>query len=586
MMILGLNAYHGDASAALVVDGKLIAAAAEERFRRIKHWAGFPVESIRYCLGEAHVGPDEIEHIAINRNPHANIVQKAFYTLAKKPNWSAIRDRLKNASKIQDLQSVLADQFDLQKDRITATIHNIEHHQAHLASAFYVSPFESAAVVSVDGFGDFVSTMVGQGEGAKINVFNRTVFPHSLGLFYLAVTQFLGFHSYGDEHKAMGLAAYGKPEFLEEMRRVIQILPQGQFALNLDYFQHHSEGVTMTWEGGEPKIGPTFSDQLVKLLGPSRRPDEPLSQRHQNIAASLQAMYEESVLHILFYLAEKSAQRKLCLAGGCALNSLANGKILENSGFDQVYIPPAGADDGGAVGAAFSVWHEVLGHQREFIMDRADWGPEFQEKEYEQVLHANETALSQGDFRVHHIEHAEQLCRRIAQRLSEGKIVGWFQGRMEWGARGLGQRSILADPRNPDMKDLLNSRIKHRESFRPFAPSILEEAVSDFFEQSNLSPFMTMTYQVRPEKRDLIPASTHIDGTGRLQTVNRQSQPLFWCLIKEFERLTGVPVLLNTSFNENEPIVCTPEQALQCFLRTEMDVVALGPYVIERPCLG
>ena len=582
MIILGLNAYHGDAAACLVVDGKLIAAAEEERFRRIKHWAGMPLEAIRFCLNEGNVRIDDIKHIAINRNPNANILKKAFFAFSKRPGFSVIRNRLRNASTIQDLQKVLTEQFDIEKDRVTATIHHIEHHRAHLASTFYVSPFDAAAVMSVDGFGDFVSTMIGQGEGTKIQALDRITFPHSLGLFYLAITQYLGFHAYGDEYKTMGLAAFGEPEYLDEFRRVIHLLPQGRFALNLDYFLHHSEGVAMTWDGGEPHLGRAYSDDLVKALGDPRVPGEAITQRHKNLAASLQAFYEEAFYHILTHLAERTGARSLCLAGGCALNSVANGKIVKRTPFDRVYIPPAAADDGGAVGAAFSVWHEVLGHQRDFIMDRADWGPEFHSGGLEKAMYDKETELSDKGCRVHLVEDEEKRCRWTAERLADGKIVGWFQGRMEWGARALGQRSILADPRRPEMKNVLNARIKHRESFRPFAPSIIEEATSEYFEQSEPSPFMTMTYRVRSEKQKLIPASTHVDGTGRLQTVNRVQHPLFWQLIKEFEHLTNIPVLLNTSFNENEPIVCDPEQALECFLRSGLDVVVLGPYVIER----
>ena len=582
MHILGLNAYHGDAAACLVVDGKLVAATEEERFRRIKHWAGMPVEAIRFCLNEGNVKLEEIDHIAINRNPSANILKKALFAFSTRPGLSAIRDRLRNASTIQDLQTVLADQFEIEKNRIKARIHHIEHHRAHLASTFYVSPFDSAAIASIDGFGDFISTMTGQGEGTKIQTLDRITFPHSLGLFYLAMTQYIGFHTYGDEYKTMGLAAYGEPEYLDALRRVIHLLPQGRFALNLDYFLHHSEGVAMTWNGGEPRLGRAYSEDLVKLLGDSRLSGEAITQRHKNLAASLQAFYEEAFFHILNQLAERTGKRSLCLAGGCALNSVANGKILKRTPFEHVYIPPAAADDGGAVGAAFSVWHEVIGHQRELVMDRADWGPEFHVRALEKALYAKEIGLSDRGCRVHLVEDEGKRCRWTAERLADGKIVGWFQGRMEWGARALGQRSILADPRRPEMKEVLNARIKHRETFRPFAPSILEEAMPEFFEHTEPSPFMTMTYRVRSEKQRLIPATTHVDGTSRLQTVNRVAQPLFWQLIKEFEHLTSLPVLLNTSFNENEPIVCDPEQALECFLRTGMDVLVMGPYVIER----
>ena len=469
------------------------------------------------------------------------------------------------------------------KDRITAQIHHIEHHRAHLASTFYVSPFETAAVASVDGFGDFISTMIGQGEGTKIEIFDRVTFPHSLGLFYLAMTQYLGFPNYGDEYKIMGLAACGKPKYHDALRTIVRLESKGRFSLNLDYFQHHSEGVSMSWEDGTPHIGKVFSKEWERLLGPPRQPNAETTDRHADLASSLQVMYEEAFFHILASLQERTGQRSLCLAGGCALNSVANGQISQRSTFQDIYIPPAAGDAGGAIGAAYVVWHEVLGQPRSFVLDRSDWGPEFDLNDVQSCIRTRERALLEAGFRIDSHPDSEKVCQWTAKQISEGKVVGWFQGRMELGSRALGHRSILADPRRSEMKDILNARIKRRESFRPFAPSILEEAVGDYFEQTAPSPFMTMTYKVKSEKRDIIPASTHVDGTGRLQTINRHSDPLYWQLIKEFENLTNVPVLLNTSFNENEPIVCTPDQALDCFLRTKMDVLILGPFTLEAP---
>lgn len=582
MIILGLNAYHGDAAACVVVDGQLIAAAEEERFRRVKHWAGMPTDAIRYCLETVQVGLHEVDHIAINRNPNANLLQKAMFAFSKRPSFSAIKDRLKNASKVQDLRAVLAEAFGVEKERLTSSIHQIEHHRAHLASTFYVSPFDTAAVASVDGFGDFTSTMVGVGERAKIHVLGQVMFPHSLGLFYLAMTQFLGFPNYGDEYKVMGLASCGQPTYLSALREVVQLKSHGDFTLNLDYFLHHSEGVSMSWESGAPVIGKVFSTGWDELLGPARRGDvEALTDRHANLAASLQAMYEEAFFHILADLHKQTGQHSLCLAGGCALNSVANGQISSRSNFTHVYIPPSAGDSGGAIGAAYSVWHEICGQSRSFILNRVDWGPEFDHQEIQRQIQKYERALVNANCLVHVFPDERERCQWTAERISEGKIVGWFQGRMEWGARALGYRSILADPRRANMKDILNARIKRREEFRPFAPSILFEAVDEYFEQSLPSPFMTMTYRVKPDKRAVIPAPTHVDGTGRLQTVTQEENPLYWQLIKSFEDLTAVPILLNTSFNENEPVVCTPEQALDCFLRTKMDVLVVGAYAIE-----
>ncbi|HJU05322.1 MAG TPA: carbamoyltransferase C-terminal domain-containing protein, partial [Nitrospiraceae bacterium] len=578
MKILGLNAYHADAAACLVVDGKLVAAAEEERFRRIKHWAGLPSNAVAYCLREGRLGLGDITHIAVNRQPGANFLKKALYAVSKRPRFSAVQDRLRNAAKVRDIRQDLEEAFGCSAHSIQADVHHIEHHCAHLASAFLVSPFESAAVLSVDGFGDFVSAMTGVGEGSKLTVLDRVTFPHSLGLFYLALTQYLGFPDYGDEYKVMGLAAYGEPEYLDGMRRIVRLTSKGGFQLNLDYFLHHSEGVSMVWETGAPVIGRLFSDELVKLFGPPRRPGEPVTHRHENLAASLQMMYEEAFLHLVCHLHDRTRHNTLCLAGGCAQNSVVNGQILSRTPFQQIYLPPATGDSGGAIGAAYIVWSEVLGHSRTFIMDRADWGPEFTEAEIQAELEGRQDPLRQGGF---HFERCVQtdLCRRTAKDIAAGKVVGWFQGRMEWGARALGQRSIVADPRRHEMRNILGARVKTREPFRPFAPSILEEATGDYFEQMHASPFMAVTYVVRADKRALIPASTHVNGTGRLQTVNRHTQPLYWQLIKEFQHLTDVPVLLNTSFNENEPIVCTPAEAIDCFLRTGMDTLAIGPFL-------
>jgi carbamoyltransferase len=458
----------------------------------------------------------------------------------------------------------------------------VEHHPAHLASAFFVSPFEEAAVCAIDGFGDFVSTSWAVGRGSTLELLERIYFPHSLGLVYLALTQYLGFPHYGDEYKVMGLAPYGEPDYVEALRRLLHLKPGGGFELDLSYFRHWSEGVRMTWDDGEPTIGPVYTRKLEALLGPARRPEEPMEPRHEAIAASLQVVFEEAAFHVLNALYQKTRLPRLCLAGGCAMNSVMNGKVRERTPFEAVYVQPAAADNGTALGAAFYVWHEVLGQPRRFVMAHAYWGPEFGDGAIAQGLEARADALTRLGCRVRKIEDAAELCRWTAGRIAAGDIVGWFQGRMEWGARALGNRSILADPRRADMREIINTKIKFREKFRPFAPSILEEAVEEYFVGAVPDPFMIQVYPVRPEKRATIPAVTHVDGSGRLQTVNRQANPLYWRLLKAFETLTGVPVLLNTSFNENEPIVHKPAEALECFLRTQMDVLVLGNYVVEK----
>jgi len=585
MYILGLNAYHGDSSACLVVDGKLIAAVEEERFRRIKHWAGFPIESIKYCLKSQNISIDQIDHVAINRNTTANLFKKALFAFAKRPSLKLINDRLKNASRIGDIKAALCEGLGIKSEELKVQIHNVEHHIAHLGSAFYVSPFQNASVVSVDGFGDFVGTMWGTGEANNIVVKHRTFFPHSLGLFYHAFTQYLGFPQYGDEYKVMGMSAYGEPSYMTEMNQVLKIDSNKNgslFELDLDYFIHHLEGVAMTWQNGEPKMGQVFSTKLEKLFGSVRKPDAEIEQRHLDIAASLQKKYEEVFFYILNHVYDQTKNPNLALAGGCAMNSLANGKIFANTPFKEVFIQPAAGDAGGAVGAAYHVYNQVLGNPRVFVFEKSYLGPEYSDDEVNDALVIRSEELKQENSTIEHISAIETLCKKTAEKVAEGKVIGWFQGRMEWGARGLGNRSIVCDPRRKDMKDILNLKIKRRESFRPFAPSIHLEAVGEYFEIGYPDPFMLKVYPIKLDKQSVIPAVTHVDGSGRLQTVRKEDNPRYWRLIDEFRQITGVPVVLNTSFNENEPIVCKPVEALDCFLRTKMDILVMGNWYIER----
>jgi carbamoyltransferase len=566
MRILGINAYHGDVSAALVRDGELVAAVEEERFRRVKHFAGFPSEAIRSCLEMGGISAGEVDHFAVSRDPRAHLWRKVVYAFRQRPGLGLVRDRARNRGKIAGLDGEIAARLGL--ERVGERLHRVEHHPAHLASAFFVSPFEESAVCAIDGFGDFVSTSWAMGRGSKLELLDRVFFPHSLGLLYLAITQFLGFPKYGDEYKVMGLAPYGEPELASRIRELVTLEAGGRFTLSLPYFRHHAEGVSMTWEDGEPTMGPVFTAELENLLGPARNSEDPVTDRHQAIAASLQLVFEEAVFHVLRALHQRTGSKRLCLAGGCAMNSVANGKIRRETPFEEVFIQPAAGDNGTALGAAFYVQHQILGEPRRFEMNHAYWGPSF-----EKVDLGNESRR---------FESTGDLADWTAEQIAAGKIVGWFQGRMEWAARALGNRSILADPRRADMREILNAKIKLREKFRPFAPSILEERLHDYFEGAVADPFMVQVYPVRPEKRSVIPAVTHVDGSGRLQTVSRETNPLYWELIRAFEKRTGVPVLLNTSFNENEPIVNRPEEALDCFRRTDMDVLVMGDQVLEK----
>ncbi len=426
--------------------------------------------------------------------------------------------------------------------------------------------------------------MWGVAKGNKIEVRHRTFFPHSLGLFYLAFTQYLGFPDYGDEYKVMGLSAYGEPEYIEFMKKIVTNSHRNGnfFELALDYFIHHSEGITMTWDSGEPKMGTVFSDKLEELLGPPRKNASEIENKHRNIAASLQKRYEEVFFSILNNAYDETKCPNLALAGGCAMNSLANGKIFENTPFSEVYIQPAAGDAGGAIGAAFYVWNHVLGMSRFFVLEKPYIGPKFSEYEIEQIIDNYKAELSKENCIIEKVDDGDKLCQIAAKSIADGKVIGWFQGRMEWGPRALGNRSIVCDPRRSDMKNILNSKIKRREAFRPFAPSIHLESTGEYFELDYPDPFMLKVYKVKPEKREIIPAVTHVDGTGRLQTVRREDNPIYWQLIEEFKKITGIPVLLNTSFNENEPIVCQPEEALDCFLRSKMDVLILSKFFIKR----
>jgi carbamoyltransferase len=570
--ILGLNAFHGDAAAALVIDGELVAAAEEERFNRIKHCAGFPSLAAAWCLADAGLAPGDLDHVAIGHDPRANFGAKLKRRMRTSPGH--IKRRLENAAKVRDVRGDLAAALGAEEGELRVTFHNIEHHQAHAASTFFVSPFEDAAIVTVDGFGDFASTLLAEGHGNRFEVLERVLFPHSLGIFYTAVTQWLGFPEYGDEGKVMGLAPYGDPErHLVKMRELVT-LNGALFELDLDYFTHHREGLDMTWDSGRPLIGRMFSEQMEEAFGPTREPTAELTTLHEDVAAALQAMLEEAYLHVIRGLWQRTKIPNLCLAGGVALNAVANGRVRLETSFEHLYIQPAAGDAGSAAGAAYFVWNQVFGSPRGFVMEHAFTGPEFGEAEVA-------TAIADSGFQAELLDE-EQLFPAVAERIAAGDVVGWFQGRMEFGPRALGNRSILADPRRPEMKDVLNARIKRREPFRPFAPSILAEVTGDWYEQDYSSPFMILVYKTRADKRELIPAVNHVDDSGRLQMVERDVAPRYWRLIKEFEKLTGVPILLNTSFNENEPIVMSPQHALETFAKTRMDVLVLGNHVVRR----
>ena len=582
MIIAGINAYHGDAATVLVADGKLVSAVEEERFNRIRHSAGLPLHSFKAALKQTSLSPSFVDYLTIARDPKANLFSKLKFVLTHRPSTSFLKYRL-NVSATSERILKRPDLFLGKDGKWHAKGIRVEHHLSHAASAFYPSGFDQSAILTVDGFGDFSSVMMGIGEGNRIRLLKRILFPHSLGILYTAATQFIGFPQYGDEYKLMGLAGWGEPRFVKEFEELIRLEEDGNFKLNLDYFLHASGWVDMTWSEGEPVLSRAYSDKWKKLFGEPRKPEDPLTQRDKDLAASVQTVYEKAFFHLLSTLYLKTGMRTLCLAGGCAFNSVANGKIFDRTPFDKVYIQPAAGDAGTALGSALYMYHHRLNQPRNFVMEHAYWGPEFDEKEIKEALSDKRQALSEKNCREEVILNESELCRKTAQAIADGKIVGWFQGRMEWGPRALGNRSILADPRKAQMKDILNERVKHREGFRPFAPSVLEESAGDWFEmKTKHSPFMNLVFPVRSEKKNQIPAVTHVDGTARVQTVSKVSNPIFWNLIHEFGKISGVPMLLNTSFNENEPIVCTPKDAINCFLKTKIDILMLGHVVIAR----
>lgn len=575
MYILGINAYHGDSSACLLKDGKIINAIEEERIRRIKHWAGFPSEAIKFCLNDAGISIEDIDYITIGRNPSAHLSKKIISSLKKLGNFDFLKNRLTNIQKVITIKAELAKALGVPESKIRAQIKHIEHHRSHLASAFYSSPFDESAIISIDGFGDFSSAMFAIGRGNKIKVLDSVTYPNSLGIFYTAFTQYLGFPWYGDEYKVMGLAPYGEPKYLDKMNKIIKLKRDGKFELDLDYFLHDSSGVAMTWENGAPYIERIFSDKLIEEFGPPRAKDEPISQYHKDIAASVQKQCENVIFHMLNHLYNKTKIKNICIAGGVAQNSVANGKIRLMTDFEKVYIPSAGYDAGTAVGSALWLYHQVFNKDNRYFVRDASLGAHYSNDEVENVL-------KEANIKYTKLNNDEEVIEHTAELLAKGAVLGWFQGRTEFGPRALGNRSVLVHPGRPDAKDLINSKIKRRESFRPFAPSILREYVSEYFEQDDDAYFMEKVFLFRPEKRAGLPAVTHVDGSGRLQTVHKDVSPKYYALIDKFREKTGLPILLNTSFNENEPIVNHPKEALDCFLRTEMDALVIENFLITR----
>jgi carbamoyltransferase len=575
MLILGLNMFHADASAAIVLDGEVKFAIAEERLNRHKHFGGFPALAVKACLDAVGARISDVEHVAVGQDSDANLTKKVQYAIsnpAKILNFIRLRER-KQA--IRDVRSLLAKALDVSPQQLRFHEHHLEHHIAHIASAYYCSPWDKAAGFSYDGSGDFVSTMMARCEGNDIQVLERVFLPHSLGSLYTMICEFIGYSKYGDEGKVMGLAPYGKEKYCAEISKIITAKHSG-FQLDLNYFRPLGSNHGMqVLPDGTVRLARHFSQRMEKVFGKPRPLHSEITQRDMDLAFAVQHRFEEIFFHLLNRLHERVPLDNLAMAGGCALNSVANGKLFGETPFRHTYIQPAAGDEGLAIGAALHTYHSVLKQPRRISLKHSYLGPEFSDSRIQ-------TALQTAGLQYRKLDRRD-LLDEVAEQIATGNVVGWFQGRMEWGPRALGNRSIVAHPGRPDMKDILNARIKHREWFRPFAPSILAEYQHEYFEHDHPSPFMLHVYKIRPDKRNSLCAVNHVDDTGRLQTVTREENPMYYELISAFHRKTGIPVILNTSFNENEPIVCTPEEAIDCFQRTRMDVLAIGPFLVLKP---
>lgn len=575
MIVLGINAYHADASACLVKDGKVVAAIEEERITRRKHTSGFPANAIRECLKIASISHTDIDVISIAKDPRANLHGRLLEGAKRLLNPKFLIERLSIVAKSVDLATEVANALNVPRNEIRAELVPVEHHVAHVASAWLYGVEGSAAGVSVDGSGDFISTLISRCENGKIEKLVSVEFPHSLGYFYTIMTQFLGFPNYGDEYKVMGLAAMGKPVYLDKMREIVQFQGEKLFRLNLDYFTHHIAGVEMAWESGEPFLSKMYSGKLIELLGPERKKGDEVTQRHADLAASTQAFYEEVLVHILKEAKRLTGFDTLAMAGGCAQNSLANGRCPQQAGFKTLYIPPSGHDGGTSVGAAL---YAALQKGEKIELGRSPYlGREV----------AEEDAIAYLDKKgiLWRRLEEDELLDEVVSCVSDGGVVGWVQGRAEWGPRALGARSILADARNPNVKDILNLKIKRRESFRPFAPSVPREMAGDWFvldEVTSSIPYMEKVVPVLEEMKVQIPAVTHLDGTARAQLVEREMNERYWKLLHAMGKKTGVPIMINTSFNENEPIVDSEVDAIECFYRTKMDMLVIGNIVVSR----
>jgi carbamoyltransferase len=573
-VILGINAFHAGASAALLIDGKPVAAIAEERLNRVKYYAGFPALAIRRCLDMAGLKFSDVDHVALGREPSANRAKKIEYVLKNPTKLLNLLKIRSSRSQLDDLRTLISQSCDVDPAQLKFQQHNVEHHVAHTASAYFVSPWDEAAGFTVDGSGDFVTTMLSECRGNQINVKTRIYVPHSLGSVYTMVCEFIGYGYYGDEGKVMGLAPLGRDTYHDVFEDMLRLTDHG-LELNPKYFMPFgaNQGLAID-DKGQIIVHRHYSDAMVDRFGPPRDPKAELTQRDMDLAFGLQRVFEKAYMHLLNLLHRQVPSQRVAMAGGCVLNSVANGKLFDETPFCETCIQPAAGDDGLALGAALYVSNVTLNEGKRWVMRDAYLGPEYSPEQIQ-------AELDRLGVPYRRLERQPLLAATVDEIL-KGNVVGWFQGRMEWGPRALGNRSIVVHPGLPNMKDVLNARIKRREAFRPFAPSVLAERQADIFEHTHPSPFMLHVYKIKPPWRERLVAVNHVDNTGRLQSVSREENPLYYDLISEFDRRTGIPVLLNTSFNENEPIVCAPAEAIDCFQRTKMDTLVLGPFLCTK----
>lgn len=578
MIILGINAYHPDSSACLLMDGKIKVAIEEERLNRIKHWSGFPKLAIKECLKSQNILSEDIDIITINQNLYSNFFNKVKFVLSNQPRFNFYLSRLNSHLKKKNILETFSEEIGNLKQK--CKLFKVDHHKSHVASAIFDSPFSNAVNLSIDGFGDFASLSWGVSKNKDIKIDKKILFPHSLGIFYEAFTQMLGFKNFGDEYKIMGLASHGQPSEIPKIKKFINLKKNGEFTLNLEYFTHHKKNSSYSWNNCLP-ISPTLFNEKVYDIFDQKELRKDISDYHKNIAASVQKVYEEIFFNILDHIYQKYKIDNLTLSGGCAQNSSANGKITRNSKFKNIFVPSNPGDAGGAIGSAYVAYHTLVKKKPKSI--NAYLGNEYSDFQVQEEIKNFKKSILEKNCSTLYFENKADVLMYTAKQLSSGKIIGWFQGKMEWGPRALGNRSILADPRNENIREIINLKIKRRENFRPFAPSILLEYAPDWFESYyDEEPFMSRVLKFKEEKRKLVPSVVHLDGTGRLQTVNKNDNLLFYNLIDTFKSITGIPLILNTSFNENEPIVNRPKQAIDCFLRTNMDILVMGNHIIYR----